>query len=342
MINVAIIGVGGIAGGHIAAYQELENARLVALCDKVPERAQGKGRTITTNLETKEQQPLEVKKAYTDYRDCLADPEVEMVDICLPSDLHAPVTIAALEAGKHVLCEKPMALTVADCDRMIAAARINNRLLMIAQVIRFWPEYLVLKDAVDTGKYGKLRTATFRRISSVPLWTSDGWMTDPKRGGGVTLDLHVHDADFINYLLGLPREVYARGVFEKYGLADVMCEYRYDDDKVIFAESAWMPAPNVAFRMPFMAYFEKAVFDFSEHDYKLTVYPVDGEPFTPELSSIGAMTAEIKYFIKCIEQGKQPAEAMPLSTRETIRMLMAEEESIRTGRPVALDTAVVG
>jgi predicted dehydrogenase len=334
MINVAIIGVGGIAGGHIAAYHELENANLAALCDVIPERAQGKGRTITTNIGANEQQPLQVAKAYTEYRDCLADPEIDMVDICLPSDLHAPVAIAALEAGKHVLCEKPMALNVEDCDRMIAAARTHDRLLMIAQVIRFWPEYLVLKELVDSGKYGKLRTATFRRLSSVPRWTSDGWMTDPERGGGCTLDLHVHDADFINYLLGLPREVYARGVEEDYGMSSIMVEYRYDDEKVVFAEGAWLPAPEVPFRMPFIAYLERAVVDWESGPLK--VYPVEGEPYLPELSPTGAMTAEIKYFLDSVEQGIQPQESSPWSTRETVRMILAEVESARTGRPVNL------
>ncbi|MHB0936453.1 MAG: Gfo/Idh/MocA family protein [Armatimonadota bacterium] len=338
MINVAIIGVGGIAGGHIAAYHELENANLLALCDVIPERAQGKGRTITTNLGTGEQQPLQVKKAYTDYRECLADAEIDMVDICLPSDLHAPVAIAALEAGKHVLCEKPMALTVEDCDRMIAAAEANHRLLMVAQVIRFWPEYLVLKDLVDSGTYGKLRTATFRRISSVPRWTSDGWMTDPERGGGCTLDLHVHDADFINYLLGLPREVYARGVEEDYGMSSIMVEYRYDDEKVVFAESAWLPAPEVPFRMPFIAYLECAVVDFESSPLK--VYPLEGEPYTPELSPIGAMTAEINYFLECVEKGVPPVESSPQSTRDTIRMVLAEVESVHSGRPVGLKPVV--
>jgi len=335
MINVAIIGVGGIAGGHIAAYQGLENARLVALCDKIPERARGEGRTITINIGTGEKQPLAVEKSYTDYRDCLADPEIEVVDLCLPSDLHASVAIAALEAGKHVLSEKPMALNVEDCDRMIAAANANNRLLMVAQVIRFWPEYLVLKELVDSGKYGKLRTAAFRRISSVPQWTSDGWMTDPKRGGGCTLDLHVHDADFINYLLGLPREIYARGVEEKYGMSSIMVEYRYDDERVVFAESAWLPAQGVPFRMPFLAYLESAVVDFENGQLK--VCPVDGEPYTPELSPMGGMTAEIKYFLECVAQGVPPEKASPWSTRETIRMILAEVESVRTGRPVDLE-----
>jgi len=335
MINVAIIGVGGIAGGHIAAYHVLDGARLAALCDKDPERAQGKDRTITINIDTGEQKPLKVKKAYTDYRECLADPEIDMVDICLPSDLHAPVAIAALEAGKHVLCEKPMALNVEDCDRMIAAAQAHNRLLMVAQVIRFWPEYLALKELVDSSKYGKVRTATFRRLSSVPRWTSDGWMTEPRRGGGCTLDLHVHDADFINYLLGLPREVYARGVEEDYGMSSIMAEYRYDDEKVVFAESAWLPSPEVPFRMPFIVYLERAVVDFDNGPLK--VYPVEGEPYAPELSPIGPMTAEITYFLQCVKNGVQPRESSPWSTRETIRMILAEVESVRTGRPVDLE-----
>ncbi len=337
MINVAVIGVGGIAGGHINAYGRLGNTTLYALCDKDPARARGQGRSITINIDTGAQAPLDVV-AYTDWRACLADPQVEMVDICLPSDLHAPVAIAALEAGKHVLCEKPMALHAEDCARMIAAAEASGTRLMIAQVIRFWPEYLALKAAVDSGKYGKLRTATFRRISSVPLWTSDGWMTDPARGGGVGLDLHVHDVDFINFLLGLPREVYARGVEERYGMAAMMGEFRYDDEKVIYAESAWLPAPGVPFRMPYLAYFEGAVFDYEQGPLK--VYPVDGEAYQPEFTGPDAMTAEIAYFVDCVERGVAPALCTPRSTRDTIRLIDAEYRSIRTGKAVALEAEV--
>ena len=114
-----------------------------------------------------------------------------MVDVCLPTDLHAEVTVAALEAGKHVLCEKPMALTVAECDRMVAAAKASGRFLMIAHCIRFWPEYIALKEIVDSGQYGKVTSALFRRISGLPKWSE--WFPNPQRSGGAILDLHIHD-----------------------------------------------------------------------------------------------------------------------------------------------------
>ncbi len=337
MIQVGLVGNGGIAGGHLSAYARLENAQLIALCDKIPERARGEGRTVPINIATGETAPLRVKRSYTDYREFVCDPEIEVVDICLPSDLHAPVAIAALEAGKHVLCEKPMALNVADCDRMIAAAEANDRKLMIAQVIRFAPEYLFVKQIVERGTYGKLLSADFRRISSLPLWTSENWMADPRRGGGCTMDLHIHDVDFINFLLGVPTAVNARGVVEDYGTSKITAEYRYGDGTVIFADSAWFRPQGVAFRMNFIIYLEGAVIDYHG---SLTVHPLDGEQYSPEMTTVDGMTAEIAYFLDCVAHDTYPEHAAPRSTRETIRMALAAEESIRTGGVVSLEARV--
>ncbi|HEY3378277.1 MAG TPA: Gfo/Idh/MocA family oxidoreductase, partial [Armatimonadota bacterium] len=211
MIRIGMVGMGGISGAHLPAYEKLADiAQVVARCDKIPERADGTAKGVAINIGGPAATALQAT-AYTDYRELLADPEVDVVDICLPTDLHAEVAIAALQAGKHVLCEKPMALNVAQCDRMIAAAQASGSIFMIAQCIRFWPAYVYLKELVDSGKYGKLTSAQFSRLSGPPIWASENWLLTPERSGGSLLDLHIHDTDYLSFLLGTPTSVSTRG-----------------------------------------------------------------------------------------------------------------------------------
>ena len=129
-------------------------------------------------------------------------PEVDVVDICLPTDLHADFAVRALQMGKHVVCEKPMAISLAEADRMIEAARKSGRRLMIAHCIRFWPEYVELRRLVESGELGHLLSLSLTRYSPFPSWGSDNWLADERRAGGAALDLHIHDTDFAAYLMG--------------------------------------------------------------------------------------------------------------------------------------------
>lgn len=335
MVNIGIIGLGGIAGAHIAAYGTLENASIIARCDRDPARAAGTAEGITINLGTGETATGNAR-ACTDYRELLLDPEVEAVDICLPTDLHAGVAVAALLAGKHVLCEKPMALTVADCDRMIAAAEDAGRILMIAHCIRFWPEYAALKEIVDGGRYGKVTYASFRRLSPLPDWSEGDWMLDPGRSGGSILDLHIHDADFVRYLLGTPRSVSARGVENRNGITHVTTDYQYDDGKLVTAEGGWFLNSQFPFQMTFMVRLERGGIFFDAARGPLTVYPDTGEAYQPALPEDSAYLNEIRHFLACVETGVPSDVITAYDARETIRMIHAEMASVRSGAPVAL------
>jgi len=335
MVNIGIIGLGGIAGAHIPAYETLPNARLVARCDRNPARAAGTAGGVTINLGAGET-GTGAARVYTDYRELLRDPEVEAVDICLPTDLHPEVAIAALEAGKHVLCEKPMALTVAECDRMIAAANASGRILMIAHCIRFWPEYIVLKELVDGGQYGKVTYANFRRLSPLPDWSDGNWMLDPGRSGGGILDLHIHDADFVAYLLGMPRKVFCAGLRDEHGISQMIAEYIYDEPRLILAEGGNCYPKGFPFRMTFLVHLEGATVEWDGARAPLTVYPEGSEPYTPQLPAGTGYSREIAYFLDCIERNVQPTLVSAFDARETIRLIAAEVESLQTGKPVDL------
>jgi len=334
MVQIGIIGVGGIAGAHLAGYARLPQASIVALCDKIPERAAGKAGEIALNIGTTSTAQVQARP-YTDYRELLADPAVEAVDICLPTDLHAEVAIAALEAGKDVLSEKPMALQVADCDRMIAAAQRTGRILMIAQCIRFCPEYVFVKQMLDAGADGRVLSATFRRLSGMPRWTSEHWMEDPARCGGAILDLHIHDVDYIAYLLGLPRQVVAYGVEDQYGISQVLATYLYDTTSAVHAEGGWHYHDGYPFRMTFTICLEGATIEM-EPGRPLTVYRNGQEPWTPELPATDLYMNEIAYFLDCVAAGTPPTIVTPFDARETVRLVHAEIASMRRGGPVTL------
>lgn len=335
MMKVGLIGVGGISGVHLPAYGGREDVQLVALCDIIPERARGEGRPIPTNLGDGGGVAIKTRP-YLDYRELLAAPDIDAVDICLPTYLHAEVAVAALEAGKHVLVEKPMALTVEDCDRMIAASRASGRVLMVAQVIRFWPEYLYLKSLVDDARYGAITTALFRRLGGMPKWATDCWFTDPVRSGGCILDLHLHDADYITYILGMPMSVLARGVQDAHGINEVFTEYRFVANQSIMAQGAWYTPSTFPFRADFIVAFEHAAVEWDTARGPLTVYPAEGEPFQPEMPKVNPYAEEIYYFLDCARRGEEPTVAPPFATRESVRLIHAEKESIRTGEPVTV------
>ncbi|OPZ86431.1 MAG: 1,5-anhydro-D-fructose reductase [bacterium ADurb.Bin429] len=319
MVNVGIIGMAGIAGAHLGGYDKCADARVVACCDVDPAKA--------------ERGAEQGARAYLDYRELLADPEVDAVSICLPTFLHADATVAALRAGKHVLCEKPMALTSADGDRMIAAAEAAGHVLMIAHCIRFWPEYQALKTIVEGGAYGAVQSALFTRLGGLPAWSANGWMRDPARSGGAILDLHIHDADYIAYLFGMPRRVRARGVETEFGINDLRVEYDYDDGRMIAAESAWYPSEHYPFQATFRVALERAVVQLDGRR-PLTVYPTAMPAFEPVLPPGDGYANEIADFIRCITRGACPSVAPAASSRDSLRLIEAEAAAVRTGEAV--------
>ena len=195
---------------HYLAYQRLRGVKVRAVCETDPVRRGGDWRTIKGNFGPPgELMDLSGVAQYADLDAMLADPELDLVDICLPTASHAPAAIRALAAGKHVLCEKPIALKAADGIAMVDAAEKAGRMLMIGHVLPFYPEYRFAYEAIAGGKYGRIKGGHFKRIISDPLWLPRFY--DPAVIGGPMLDLHVHDAHFIRLACGMPRTVQCAG-----------------------------------------------------------------------------------------------------------------------------------
>ncbi len=311
MLKVALVGVGGISTAHINAWKRIEGAELVAICDIRPEQM--------------EKYPEQ--RRYTDFDQMLKNEKIDILDICLPTYLHTEFAIKALNKKINVLCEKPISLKKGDVNKIYTAAKKNNVKFMVAQVLRFWPEYSVIKKVFDEGTYGKLLSGSMNRLGGFPFWSWDGWMKDEKRSGGVTFDLHIHDLDFIVYAFGSPKKISTNR--SKMPDQDYLSA-RYDfGDFFINAQAAWYASPY-PFNSEFLFQFENAI--IAKENGKLTVYEKGGETYCPisdsaaDNGNIGlpasdAYFEEIKYFFNCVKT-KQPAEIIkPKELKTVIKLL---------------------
>lgn len=296
MLKVGLIGVGGISGAHIPAWEAMEEVSLVALCDIRPERMEA----------------YPDKHHYTRFENMLEQEDLDIIDICLPTYLHADYSILAMEHGIHVLCEKPVSLKQEDVERIYAAAAKNHVNFMVAQVLRFWPEYELLKQLYDTQKYGRLLSGYMGRLGNCPKWSWDNWMQDEQRSGLVPFDLHIHDLDFMVYAFGTPH--LASKHRSKLPASDyISAVYEYPDF-FITTEAAWYDAP-FPFGADFRFQFEKALvcltdgkFIIYENNDTIMDLSVDSEQSTGSINlpKSNAYANEIRYFTDCVLDGKFP------------------------------------
>ena len=342
-LGVGVLGLGFMGRTHVAAYRAAAEAglanRLVAVCDADPERRRGGGGgggNLETGAESERLFDPDQVRGYADPAELLADPEVELVSICTPTDSHVDLALAALEAGKHVLVEKPVAVTAAEVARLAGGAReaqARGLVCMPALCMRFWPGWTWLKEAVDQGTYGPVRSAAFQRLASAPGWNA-GFYRDPARTGGALVDLHIHDADFVTHLFGLPREVVSSG-----DLDHVTTLYRYapgDGPGHVVAEGAWDHSPGFAFRMRYVVVFEQATADFDLDRDPALILSRDGEARGVELGSGSGYDGEIRHLLEVLRRpGRRPRVGIDDAECHA-RLLDAERSSLETGAPVLL------
>jgi len=335
MLKVAIIGCGGIGKFHSNVYTLLPDAAVIAVAD--------------IRLEHAEQaaQPHGAK-VYPSMEDLLAHEKPDVVDICTPTYLHPQMSVTAMRQGFHVLCEKPLALDRKQAAAVVAAARRSGVIFMVAQVIRFWDEYAFLKKSQQEKTYGELKQAWFSRTGAAPLWSWQDWFLDVKRSGLAPFDLHIHDADFIYYLLGKPHSVRSAWVSEpdKPEFSYLRTEYQYTGLGPVGAEGGWFPAP-VPFLATFRVAFEHAVLDYRS-DGQLKCFPEGAQPYpillgeaikapsTINIDSLRPYYNEIRYFLDCVSIGTQPSIVTPEESFASLEMLLAEIRSARTRKTVRL------
>jgi predicted dehydrogenase len=346
LIRVGIVGMGFMGWIHWLAYQRLGGARVTAIASRDPRRRQGDWRGIQGNFGPPgETVDLSGIATYASVDELVADARVDLLDITLPPSLHADATIRALEAGKHVLCEKPMALKLDDCSRMVEAASKAKRLLMIGHVLPFFPEYHWAYQTARGGKYGAPLGGTFRRIISDPTWIENFW--SPEEIGGPMLDLHVHDAHFIRLMFGLPQEVVASGR-SRNGVPEFWhAQFRFANRELaVAATSGTIAQQGRPFTHSFEIHFEKATlaFDFavlggnarylcepmllnSKGQVEPAKLPAGGDP-------IDAFVGELREVVRAIREGQASEILGAVLAQDAIRICEKEAESMRLGLPV--------
>lgn len=347
MIRVGLVGIGFMGWIHWLAYQRMAGARVVAISTRNPQRLAGDWRGIQGNFGPPgEQIDLKGMAAHANLDDLLNDSQVDLVDVCLPPALHADVTIRALEAGKHVLCEKPMALTLADCERMTAAAKKADRLLMIGHVLPFFPEYDWALKVIRGGEFGKVRGGAFRRVIADPTWISNYWSAD--HVGGPMLDLHVHDAHFIRLLFGMPQEVSTVGSVRSSLPEFWHSQFRFADRGLaVEATSGTINQQGRPFTHAFEIHLDEAtlMFDFAvlggagRYLCEPTLLDSTGGVQRPELSGgdpIDAFVNELREVTHSVRDGKTSEILGAILAQDAMRMCEAQSESLRIGKPVAV------
>ncbi|MBN1346889.1 MAG: Gfo/Idh/MocA family oxidoreductase [Phycisphaerae bacterium] len=347
MIKVGILGCGFMGRTHYNIYAKNSKAKIVALMDLDKGRRQGKWADQIGNLPAAwpKQVPMKGVASYGSVDDAIADPNVDLIDITLPTSVHADVAIKALQAGKHVLSEKPMALTHKDCLRIVKAAAKSKGYYMCAQCIRFWPQYAKIKELVDSGKYGKAKSACLKRLAPTPGYSKGNWLLAAGLSGGAVLDLHVHDIDFANYLFGKPKRVVASGTKGVSGGIDhIEALYDYGKDLLVMVEGGWSFPPEYPFQMVVNVRCEKATFEYvlrageggSGFGNEVVVYPQKGKLRKITCKASDGWTEEINYFLDCIAKKRKPTIVTAKTSADSIAVAEAEIKSVATGKPVAV------
>ena len=343
-VRVGIIGFGFMGTTHWGVYKGLKNAQVVALADVDAAKLKGDISKVVGNIgggDNSKPVDLTGVKTYADAMDLIADPNVDVVDICVPTTLHAKYALKALAAGKHVFCEKPLCRTKEEAKAMIAAVKKAKGFFNVGLCVRAWPEYRHALEYFKSGKAGKMLSATFKRISpGVDGNSWKNWYMDGKTSGGALLDLHVHDVDQVNCFFGVPKSVTAVGanVVSKGAIDHVVATYDYGDGRLVMTEGGWEQAKGATFEMSFNIVCEKATLKLDSTGYN--IFLKNGKKITPKLDVKAGPTGwhhELKYFVDCVAKGVKPEKYQTIdSVAETMKMVFAEEKSVKLRRAVRL------
>jgi predicted dehydrogenase len=340
-LPVGIVGFGFMGSVHAQVYSQLPGIRVVGIADQRPVRAAQKLYELGWEV------PI-----YASLQELIErHPGLAIIDICTPGDRHEEDAAIALSAEKHLFCEKPLALTLAAADRLVALAERSRRFVQVGHCIRFWPEYIALREFVAGRTAGRLLSLALHRQASRPEYSDGDWLNQAGRSGGAAVDLHIHDTDFILSLLGAPSAVTSRATFDASGPSHIFTLYDYPE-VVVSAEGGWNYPNRWGFRMAFQALFEQACVDFdSTRSPSLSITwpgkapsplayasPPAGaaQPGEGNIELLGGYYNELKYFVECIAAGKAPAMATVQDARRALAVVLAEIGSAKTGQTVPL------
>jgi predicted dehydrogenase len=307
---------------HARAAMALDNIRLLAVVSGDEKKLAGDLRDVGGNLGVKgELMDFSNVRKFRRIEEALADPEIDAIDICLPTDLHAPMAIAALRAGKHVLVEKPMALTEASANEVLREAERSGRILMTGQVLRFLPAYAEAARLVRSGALGPIRMSWFRRHCAKPSW--GGWLADPARSGGGIFDLLIHDVDYSVWLFGEPAAITAAG---SGGL--ISATFQYGDTGPVVIEGGWHAQGPYPFSMSFTIAGRDGTLEFSSAGCPLTLSRAGADATEVVAVEDGdGFTQELAFFADCVASNRQPEHCPPRESAIAVKVALSMLEA---------------
>jgi predicted dehydrogenase len=330
MVNLGIAGMGYIGRVHLEASKKVPEARVVAVA------------TLQPNPILDSYPGLRV---YASYKELLADDRLEALIICLPTDLHEQVTVEAAERGRHILCEKPMGLDVASALRMLRAAQSHGCILMVAHVLRFWPQYARIKELIDSGEIGSVRSVSAHRLSKFPDWSD--WFRNHARSGGGLLDLQVHDVDFIHWIMGDPLSVRTVGIQSPEGSWDhVHTTLTYPNAQATVQASLLMPE-SWPFSTSILVLGTKGAIEYTfrvganiqereQASHYFRLYKSHGQVCEPAVSAEDMFAAQLRYFVSCVSERRPPLLCAPEETCQVMQVMTASRQSAESGQVIAL------
>ena len=348
MIRIGIVGVGFMGYTHFEGARDLKDAKVTAIATRNNKKLAGDWTGIQGNFGPPGGHvDVTELKCYSDYKQLLADPDIDLVDVCLPTDKHFDVVLESLAAGKPTLVEKPISVSLSEAQQMTAAAQKAGVPLLVAHVLPFFPEFQYAADAIRTQKFGALRAAHLKRVICPPDWSND--MSDFRKLGGWGIDLHIHDNHFVAHACGKPNAVFSTGLLQDGFVNHVHTSYVYGSDgPAVTAVSGGIAASGLAFGHGFELFFEDATVLYDAGTYggewvvnrPLSLVTNDGQATAVELSAsdkwCAAFTNELQVAVNHLQTGSDPGALSSDLALNALKICYAEAESIGSGMPVAL------
>ena len=333
MIKVGIVGAGFMGRTHADGYKLLSNARVEGVADVDEHTGDKFARDYGCQY-------------YKDAEELIKREDIDIIDICLPTFLHEKYAVMAASYGKHILLEKPFTLTMEAADNILAAVEKAGVKFMVAQVLRFWPEYMKIKEFYDNGQLGDVTMVYACRLAQHPDWGE--WFFDPQKSGGGLFDLHIHDIDYVRYLLGPVESVYATGKKSSNGAWNhVMSVLNFANGSKACVEGAYEMTQGFPFTMGFRAVGTKGTADFALRAgfnledresaiNRLILYKQDGTPEEVVTDRKDAYANQVEYFVGCVERDEYPEVVTPQDSRDVLGIVLAIKQSLEEGKIIRL------
>jgi len=328
-VNVGLIGFGGMGHMHFGCYANNPNAKVVAMCDIDPAKFEGGG-DVKINISSGDAKPLDLTGValYTKIDDLLKDPNVRLVDICLPTRMHAEVSCQALESGKDVFCEKPMAWNVDECARVERAIEKSGKQFAVGHCLRYWPQYMAVSKIVESKQYGDWRYARLHRSGSTPGWSWNNWLCTGDQSGGAVIDMHIHDADAALWWFGKPQTVKAAGIKVDGLPLTVDAMWTYEKNRVVSLHGGW-DLNGGDFRYAFKVVFEDATvaFDSALDGAFVRIVTAAGTEKLP-VDEYSAYQSEIDDIVDCLQKGRPIKRITAVESKLAVEIVRSEMDQI--------------